>query len=115
MDADLMQSKATCLHDNTNLKPPSYFSHCLTDVFQVLLYIVYDLHSSLRNPGSWAKHCTHAALVQELIVLQAQRGWIHLTGFAVHQIVTFLFISLEGKRECFYRVSVNVSRQLWLI
>lgn len=62
-------------HRHTQLKPEWFYSHCLPNVFQVLLYIVYDLHSSLGDPGSWAKHCTDAALVQELVVLRADRGW----------------------------------------
>lgn len=80
MDADFRQSSATrqgvssadCGCQHTNLKPEPCFSHCLPDVLQVLLYVVYDLHSSLRDPGSWAEHGTDAALVQELVVLRAQ-------------------------------------------
>lgn len=94
-----------CCRQHTDLKPQSYFSHCLTDVFQVLLYIVYDLHGSLRDPGSWAKHCTHAALVQELVVLRAHRGRIHLNGFAVNQVFTFLFISLKGRMRMLLHVN----------
>lgn len=50
-----------------------FFLHGLTDVFKILLNVVYDLHSSLRDPGSGAEHGAHTALVQELIVLQERQ------------------------------------------
>lgn len=48
--------------------------HRLTNIFKVFLNVVYDLHSRLWNPGSGAKHGTHAALVQELVILQGREG-----------------------------------------
>lgn len=67
------------------------FSHGLTDVFQVLLNVVYNLHSSLWDPGSWAEDGTHTALVQELIVLHAHKGGTQLIWTAVNKAFSFSY------------------------
>lgn len=48
--------------------------HGLANILKVFLNVVYDLHSCLRDPGSRAEYSAHAALVQELIVLQGEGG-----------------------------------------
>lgn len=60
-------------------------SHGLSDVFQALLNVVNNLHCSLWDPGSWAEDGTHAALVQELIILHTHRGGTRFIWSAVNE------------------------------